>query len=134
MKKNIFLVLSFLILTGQRFETFAQCTTSCMPLNETFGSFAGCTGSTTQSSSGLGLVNVTLSGYIPGGPSEQPGEGEYAVRCSGDDFNWNWFGNGGTTMTDHTVDAGGTIGNFLMINSTKASVGTSSEFYHRTIS
>jgi hypothetical protein len=128
--KMIPLALLMLIIGIER-ETFAQCTTNCTPLNETFGSVATCNGGTTGNSD---IVNVTFNNYVPGGSGDTPGDGEYGIWCDNGDPNFYWFGGGGTTMTDHTADAAGTVGYFAMINSTPAAIGTASEIYHKTVS
>jgi hypothetical protein len=108
-------------------NSLAQCTNNCVPLNETFGSTATC--GNPQNTTNPAIVNHSLKPYN-GGNNDFPDDGEYAIRCNGADVNWGWFGAGGTTISDHTIDAPGQTGNFALINS-----GTGPrEFYHKTVS
>jgi hypothetical protein len=105
----------------------AQCTTNCTPLQETFGSTSSC--GIPQNSTNPYIVNHTVLPYN-GGSNDYPNDGQYAIRCNGDQVNWGWFGAGGTTISDHTADAAGQTGNFAIVNSGSGPV----EFYHRTVS
>jgi hypothetical protein len=135
---RVFFLTFMMSLIARQNLSFAQCTTNCTPLNETFGSVASANCPDTQGDAAVsGVVNLSFKAYSPGNPTNdsEPADGEYGVRCNGAEPNYGWFGGGGTTMTDNTTDAAGQTGKYLLINGGPSnSIGRTSEFYHKTIS
>jgi hypothetical protein len=124
MIKIVFVFTLFMTILSE--TSFAQC--ACSVLDEDFGSTSSCTGFS-QTTSNAAIKNHSQQNYSPGGANDDPNDGEYSIRCDGDENNAGWFGAGGSTMTDHTVDAAGQTGNYAIINSTDGPV----EFYHKTV-
>jgi hypothetical protein len=114
------------------------CTPVCTPLDESFGTTAGCAATTVQSSSTYpGVVNMTNTTYSGGNNNtDAPNDGEYAVRCSNSNgWNGQWF-DATKGMTDADGVAGG---NFLVVNAGAESFGSTAsgyhpyEFYHKNV-
>jgi outer membrane protein OmpA-like peptidoglycan-associated protein len=103
-----------------------HCTCICTPLNETFGSTSTC--GSPQNTSNAGIVNHTFIPYASGWADweeDNPGDGEYAIRCNADELQPGWHL---SPWQDHTND-GGNVGFAAIINSGAGP----REFYHKTL-
>jgi hypothetical protein len=129
-KIKLFLFASLMLVSGFERATFAQCASTL--LNEDFGSRLSTSCGTVadpSTSPNSYIYNQTYIQYNPGGASNSPSDGEYGIRCDASENNAGWYGGGGTTMPDHTADAAGQTGNYLLVN---PGAGPR-EFYHRTV-
>jgi hypothetical protein len=110
----------------------AQCSANnCAPLNETFGTTAGCDATTSQSASPYTYVkNMTNQPTSSGAP----GDGQYAIRCNSGP---SWQGGWETTGSGVTDGSGTAGGNYLAVNGGYAGDAYGAyhpyEFYHRTV-
>jgi hypothetical protein len=109
----------------------AQCSANnCTPLNETFGTTAGCGSTTSQSAS-----SYTYMQNMTNQPSTAaPNDGYYAIRCNSGP---SWQGGWETTASGVTDGSGTTDGNYLVVNAgyTGSTYGAYHpyEFYHRNV-